>query len=302
MIRFCSGFVFLAGLSILPSSVSAQTLDYGSTFYIGSTTTNMANIHADAVNDEVVNIIDDRQLEAPSPVASVDLSFTPNPKRTKSNLAHFVSQVRGKSAAEAENLEQMFASADVIGLTGRAMRDVGLDPQNVADVYALWWVIAWSAANGVELTSDAGTYQAVQAQARAAFANTADFANTSEADRQQFAEALMVQAGILDSANDEARGDAANRKIVAQGARKGASEMGLNLDTMVLTREGFRPRDGAALDPSLGEADPQLASSSDTVPSGEGSGNSTTYLAIAVAAGAGLGAAYIAGKAAARKG
>lgn len=78
--------------------------------------------------------------------------------------------------------------------------------------------------------------------------------------------------------------------------------MGLNLDTMVLTREGFRPRDGAALDPSLGEADPQLASSSDTVPSGEGSGNSTTYLAIAVAAGAGLGAAYIAGKAAARKG
>lgn len=80
MIRFCSGFVFLAGLSILPSSVSAQTLDYGSTFYIGSTTTNMANIHADAVNDEVVNIIDDRQLEAPSPVASVDLSFTPIPK------------------------------------------------------------------------------------------------------------------------------------------------------------------------------------------------------------------------------
>ena len=302
MIRFCSGFVFLAGLSISPSSVSAQTLDYGSTFYIGSTTTNMANIHADAVNNEVESIVDEPQFEAPPPTASVDLSFASNSKRTRTNLAHFVSQVRAKSPAEADNLEQMFASTDVVGAVGGVMRGVGLDPQNVADVYALWWVIAWSAANGVESTSDAGTYQAVQAQARAAFANTADFANTSEADRQQFAEALMVQAGILDSANDEARGDAANRKIVAQGARKGASEMGLNLDTMVLTREGFRPRDGAALDPSLGDADPQLASSSDTVSSSESGGNSTTYLAIAVAAGAGLGAAYIAGKAAARKG
>ena len=284
---FRFGSSFLTGICLLASAASAQTLDFGSTFYIGSTTTNMSNIHADAVNDQVESVVKDRQGEAARPPASVDLSFISNPERSKANLAYFVSQVRAKNPDEADNLEQMFSSVDVIGLTGEAMRGVGVDPQNLADVYAMWWVIAWSAANGVESTSEATTYQAVQTQARAAFANIAGFSDTPEADRQQFAETLMVQAGILDSANDEARGNAANSKIVAEAARRGASEMGLNLDTMVLTREGFRPREGAA----LGQQQPL-----------DGKGGLPTYLAIAAAAGVGFGAVYLLGRVASRKG
>ena len=290
MPRSRSGFSFLIGIAVSASAsaASAQTLDFGSTFYIGSTTMNMSNIHADAVNDQVESVVSDPQGEAAMPPTSVDLSFISSPKRSKANLAYFVSQVRAKNADEADNLEQMFSSVDVIGLTGEAMRGVGLDPQNLADVYAIWWVIAWSAANGVESTNDASTYRAVQEQARAAFANLAGFSAASEADRQQFAETLMVQAGILDSANDEARGNAANSKIVAEAARRGAGEMGLNLDTMVLTREGFRPRDGAA----LGQQQP-----------GGGEGSSLpTYLAIAAAAGAGFGAVYLMGRVASHRG
>lgn len=81
---------------------------------------------------------------------------------------------------------------DVVGEVGKAMRGYGLSPDNVADAYAVWWISAWSAANGVETTDDPAIYQAVKMQARAAFAATPDFAKLPDADRQQFAEASMI--------------------------------------------------------------------------------------------------------------
>lgn len=251
-----------------------------------------------AVNDVVVADPVDEQAYVPT---STDLSFSPSSKRTQANLAQFVAKVRAQSPAAGDDLERFITTQDVLGTTGGIMGSLGLDPHNVADAYALWWIIVWAAANNQESPSDAATYQAVQRQARTAFGATTDFGQTSDADRQQFAEALMVQAALLDTTSDSVQGDAASMKLVAAAARKGAESMGLNLDTMVLTSEGFRPRKGAELERGADGADVQLASSDVTVAGEEGMGL-PVYLAIAAAAGAGLGAAYLLGKAANRKG
>ncbi len=257
----------------------------------------------DVVDEKEVDHVvrtDPRDIQIESQIAT-DLSFSSSPQRTKSNLAHFVSKTREQSRSAGDDLERYFASTDVVGGTGDIMRSLGLDQHNVADAYALWWVVTWSAANGTESPGDPETYQAVQRQARAAFGATADFEKTTDADRQQFAEALMVQAVLMDNINDQMRGTTEGGKQISKAAKESAAGMGLNLDSMVLTREGFRPRKGAQLDGMADDHNVQLASSNAKVVGGEGSGL-PIYLAIAAAAGAGLGAAYFLGKVANRKG
>lgn len=244
-----------------------------------------------------------QMLRAPDdlpPIRSNELAafgFQPDPARSKRNLAQFVTKAREQNPGAAADLQRTFASMDIIGEAGKGMRAMGLDPHNVADAYALWWVLAWSAGNQVESPSDAPTYQAVQAQARAAFAATPGLAGRSDAEKQQFAEAMIVQAMILDSANDEVRGDPAQMKTLAEQAKRGAKEMGLDLNTMVLTSDGFRPREGAALDPS-GIVSPGSAADGGTA----GSTPLTTYAAIAAAGGAGIAAVFLVGKAMGRRG
>lgn len=249
--------------------------------------------HGKAIGEQATDQVDlDVQNDSTSTSSSVNLVFNSSRERTTANMSEFLSRTRERNAGTAAELAQLFSSVDVVGEVGKAMRGYGLDPNNVADAYAVWWVSAWSAANGVESPSDAVTYRAVQRQARAAFSATRNFANTSDADRQQFAEAMMVQAVLLDSANDGLRGsNPEGMKLLAQNTRKGAKEMGLDLDTMVLTREGFKPREGADASEVIGgEGAPALAASESA------EGNTPTYLAIAAAATLGLGGAFWLGK------
>lgn len=56
------------------------------------------------------------------------------------------------------------------------------------------------------------------------------------------AESLIVQAAMVDAANDQMRGDPAQRRALAVAVNSGAKGMGLDLTGMTLTPEGFRPR------------------------------------------------------------
>lgn len=288
MLRYCLGITCFA------SAVSA-TAQYGG--YVAGPNPGLMAMqweNAKAVSQQA----EEQLAEAPPHRANApDFDFRSTSSRTRSNLAQFVAKSREQSPAAAADLERTFATMDIIGEAGKGMRAMGLDPHNVADAYALWWVLAWSAGNQVESPSDAPTYRAVQAQARAAFAATPGLAGRSDAEKQQFAEAMIVQAMILDSANDEVRGDPAQMKTLAEQAKRGAKEMGLDLSVMVLTSDGFRPRKGAALGVS-GDEERIAASDGDTSEATP----LTTYAALAAAGGAGVAAIFLFGKAMGRRG
>lgn len=253
----------------------------------------------DTVDERVID--DVVRGDTADELQAADFSFSSSPERTRENLAQLVDQARSQSPALADKLELFFASADVIGVTGGLMRGVGLDPHNVADVYALWWVTAWSAANGKETPSDAATYQAVQRQAHKVLGSVPDFTSTPDAYRQQYAEGMMVRAALLGSMSDEVQGKADQTKQVAALARQITQGTGFDLDTMVLTHEGFRPRQGAALDSTADDITPQFSSSNALSSKGEG-GGFATYLTIAAVIGAGLGAVYLLGRVVSRRG
>lgn len=234
-------------------------------------------------------------------------TFQPSARRRQANLAQFVGKMRAVDPKGGAELEKLFASADIIGDIGAGMRKNGLQPNDVADAYALWWVTAWHASQGRALDLNPATLSAVRTQAARAIEATGKFGSASDTLRQEMAESLMIQAAMVDELNDQMRGNPNQRRALATAVNKGARGMGLDLTTMTLTREGFQPRRRGDAGEAIGDvegAEPEaLAAVSVTgAPANDTNDRTGTYALIAAAGGAGLAGMFMAGRAAGRKG
>jgi hypothetical protein len=168
-------------------------------------------------------------------------AYAPSKSRTRTNLATFVRKTRSTDPQGANQMEQFFASTDIIGQIDSAMRTIGLRADNSAHAYALWWVSAWRASKGDLSTADAGTYAAVAAQALRGLANASAFTGSSDAQKQEMAEAMLVQSALIDASLEKYAGDKAMMAKLASAVRQGAAASGLELDKMTLTPKGFMP-------------------------------------------------------------
>lgn len=232
-----------------------------------------------------------------------DAHYIVSLNRTRQNLANFVGKTRAIDPEGAEKMNEMFASTDVIRAISDAMAGLGLRHDNAADAFAIYWVAAWQAANGELTDRSPATYQSVANQAARGLSASPNFANASDAQKQEMAEALMVQTVMIDAAKDAYSSNAVQLKALSKAVSQGAAASGLDLDKMTLTEDGFvptKPRKKADASDAVGDDATALASA-DT---GGTSGDSSTpnYALIAGAAGAGLGAAFLIGKAMAKKG
>jgi hypothetical protein len=218
---------------------------------------------------------------------SFSSAYIPQKNRTQANLQNFIEKIRPADPSGAQQLEQLFASTDIIGAIGSIMQGVGLDKNNAADAFAVYWVSAWQASSGELQTASGATYRAVAAQSARLLSVTSVFADANDAQKQEMAEALMVQAAVIDSHKDAVGGDSAKMKALSKAVIEGASASGLELDKMTLTEEGFVPRKGrkGADASDLVRGDRALASAE--------SDNTLTYGIMGVV---GLGAAFMIGK------
>jgi hypothetical protein len=176
---------------------------------------------------------------AAAPVASADLTYTASPQRRRANLASFVSKTRQDNPDSAAQMEQLFASTDVLGQIGSAVRPYGYAVDNVGDAYAFWWMTAWEGARGSNRAFSRGEMQAVQAQAHQALSATPAMARASDAEKQEMAEAMWIQAAMIDGMVDLAKQQPELMPQLQQAVRQGARASGVDLDAMQLTPEGF---------------------------------------------------------------
>lgn len=180
-----------------------------------------------------------RADDAPSAaLPSSSFTYRYSPQRTQQNLRNFIARTPDPVART--NLEQTLAAQptlmDVISADVRAY---GFDPHNVADAYAVWWINVWGASQKKNIEPDPATVEAVKRQVRSAFAAIPDFAEASDAERQEFAEALLLQAAILGSGLDQWVSDPGMLEQLAAAARQGALASGLDLAKITLTPDGF---------------------------------------------------------------
>ncbi len=176
-----------------------------------------------------------------SPAATSVLRYTPSKPRRSANLAAFVQKTRAADPAGAADLQKLFAEGDFIEKIGALVAPQGLRIDNVADAYALWWITAWQAAHGNNDTPSRAVLGAVRQQAANAVVATGEIARASDAQKQELAEALWVQSALIDGAVEQAKRDPSRLRAVGDAVRQGAKGMGLNLDAIDLTSQGFVP-------------------------------------------------------------
>jgi hypothetical protein len=241
-------------------------------------------------------------------------TYTPSKSVRKKNLANFVAKTRATDPAGAAQMEQLFASGDIIDQIDGMMQAKGLSVSNTADAYAVWWINAWEVANGITSgESSSRQLKAVSAQAARGFASTTQFTNATDAQKQEMAEAMLVQAALIDASKETYANDPDMMAKLSAAVKQGAKKSGLDLDAMTLTEDGFVKakgrKTGAAGDTSKAANPnaPTTAIAANASGKGEGKGegdtnNTLNYALIAAAAGAGLGSVFLFGKAMGRRG
>ena len=179
---------------------------------------------------------------ASSSVAIADLNFNSSPTVRKQLFDKMVSEQRKVDPVSAKKTAAFLSSTNIIDQIVQMMRPMGLRADNVADAYTLWWVIAWHAANGRQGEPDAQIMAAVKQQASNALLSTPQFASTNDAQKQEMAESMLIQAALIDAHIDAAAGNPSQQAALAQAVNQGAKKMGLDLTKMDLTENGFMPR------------------------------------------------------------
>lgn len=220
-------------------------------------------------------------LTAAPPAAPADLSairYQPSKARRSANLAQFVQKARAVDRGNAEDLQRLFASGDFIDKIGGVLAPLGLRVDNLADAYAIWWISAWNATRGNNDSPSRTMAQAVSAQAARALSSAPDILRADDAAKQEFAEALLIQMALVDTAVDQNKNNPAQLRALGSAVAQGAEAMGLDLSIMQLTENGFVPADGADAgaaktgnDPAptqLGAARVTPAEKKDTLPYG----------------------------------
>ena len=233
------GILFLVILIAVP--VSAQYYGFGFPSPNLNIITN--SVGNQAFTQSVIGDCADDEPDQETVIANpATLRFTPDLAVRKRNLAGFISKTREQSPESADQMTQMFASTDIFAAISQGLAPMGLRVDNVADAYTVYWVTAWEASRGISGTdTPRAQAQAVKAQATKALLSTPAFATSTPAQRQEMAEALLIQAALISASMEGAAGDPAQKKAVGQAVRTGAKAMGIDLDAMTLGEAGFVP-------------------------------------------------------------
>jgi hypothetical protein len=288
---------------IVTAPLSAQ--DYYSPSSFDPMVMNMPNVWAEQAEREEAQTVRKPTAASPAPQnRAVTLSYAPSKQRTLENLKNFINTRRESNPVGAEQLEQLVASTDVIGMVQQVFSQFGLERNNVASAQTLYWISMWGLANKQHNAPSLQSVQAVAKQVENGLKNSAEFAAMSNSDKQALAEELMMLTALLDSTSEKAKSDPALAAQAAKASMEGSRKSGLDLDKMTLTENGFvaKPKKRAdASEATEGEGETALASNA--AGGGNDEGLSTSQLAmIAAAGGAGLAGVFLFGKAMGKKG
>jgi hypothetical protein len=170
----------------------------------------------------------------------VRTSFRPSAAVRKRNFAQFVAKTRASDPQGADQLEQTLASSDIIGTMGKQLAPFGFKTNDVADAMTVYLIEAWNGVQGRSDNPSRTRRMAVRRQIAAAVQATPQFAHATDAQKQELAEAMLIQAALLDAAVEGAKSDpqtmAKVKAAIAAGAKR---TFGLDLKSARLTDAGM---------------------------------------------------------------
>jgi hypothetical protein len=172
---------------------------------------------------------------------SASLEFKPSVKFRQQNISRFFAKLSANNSSGVGQTAQLPPANMVIAEIDKSMVNVGLKSNNVADAYAVYWTNAWLGARGRSDDLPKAQMIAVRNQAANALLLNPKLKSATNIQKQELAEAMILQAVLISATIDSAKADPILMEKVKVAIAQGAKGMGLDLDRMTLTPQGFQP-------------------------------------------------------------
>lgn len=229
-----------AACALLPVSLAAQGV-----FNMGMLTNTLTQGGSDSSSvSSVRNSGGFRQMLRPAPRGPVRinpaaLNFRPDKAARKRNMARFVASIRRVDPAGAKGLQDVLTKHDLIAEMNVQLPHSGLRANSVPDAMALYLVTAWYGVRG-STDSKPADFRAVRDQFARAIGTTRGYAGTSNAEKQQMSESMLLQAMIADQAVQNAKGNPAQLRQLRNNLNAGArATFGFDLTQLRLGPNGL---------------------------------------------------------------
>lgn len=175
------------------------------------------------------------------PASDEVLSYRPDPALRRRNFDIFVDRLRIHDAGAADNLDRLLTDNDVIGAARDWLKPYGMRPENVADAMAVYLSTAWAAVRGSDADPAPEVMRGLSDQLAAAIGATPGFTRASDAEKQELAESMIVQAVIISRHASAARDRPDLQRRVSEAVARGAqATFGVDLTALDLTADGLR--------------------------------------------------------------
>jgi hypothetical protein len=256
LIKLCTVPIFAVIVLATPKITVADSSDYGGGWAVPSLETSIS-IGRDVVNranfDRIV-LENSRSKSSPTPNSnkpkdrvtavsapqSASLEFKPSLKLRQQNISRFFSKFSANNSSGTGQTAQLPSPDVVMAEIDKSMAAVGLKSNNVADAYAVYWTNAWLGARGRNDDLPKSQMIAVRNQAANALLLNPKLKSATNIQKQELAEAMILQGVLISATINNAKSDPILTDKVKVAIAQGAREMGLNLDQMTLTPQGFR--------------------------------------------------------------
>ncbi|MFM2431278.1 MAG: hypothetical protein RLZZ511_2491 [Cyanobacteriota bacterium] len=240
----------LTGLVVSLSGYGrAAAYDYGANWFSGLSSQLLSTVQFNNVLDANLNESDaapprdelnDRPGIPPATVGpnlAAAMQFQVSPELRQSAIERYVKQTHPNDRAAQQALRQDLNN--LFQAVGPELARYNLDANNLADAYTVYWINAWQGSRGLTGDPTAAQIVAVREQVLRAFAATPAVMVTTDMEKQEMAEGFLVQAGLIASAVEQAQNNPELMRSIKPAIRQGAMTVGLDLDRMELTDEGF---------------------------------------------------------------
>jgi hypothetical protein len=171
---------------------------------------------------------------------SAKLAYKPSIAIRRANLKKFIENARQTDPTSAAEIEQLFASKDVIARISEDMAALGLKPNNVGDAFTIYLTNAWFAARGRDNNLSRSQMNVVRNQLTEMLLKSPQINTATDAQKQVMAETFLIQSLLMAISIEGAKSDPALlaqvQKVIAQGAKG----LGLDLYQLSLTSQGFQ--------------------------------------------------------------
>ena len=207
-----------------------------------------ATVGAGGLQTSAMNNVISMSVEASAgpvrdtPSAPVSLTaYRADPEVAQRVRRQFIDWMNKQAGPEGgRQVEIAMAGTDPVQNWARLVASDGLRPGDTADALSAYWLMNWMIANGGD--NNRTQTQAVRNQVRSTMAANPTYARLDEAQRQEFAEILMLNFLIQHAAYVDAmkRGDQpALRELADAAVARFRNEMGVDLRQLQLTDQGM---------------------------------------------------------------